>query len=81
MFGYFVAVLFGGIVGAGALLTAQWVKDLDGAVTGKPSKAEYDRGWADGYEVANAQHREARRQAGLKASATRKASLSANGFA
>jgi hypothetical protein len=78
MLWYLFAMLFGAMVGAGGLLTAQWVKDLDGAVTGgKFDREAYDRGWTDGYEAANAQHREARRQAGIKAGQTRKAKGSA----
>ena len=72
MLGFFVGLLVGALIGAGGLLTAQWLADIEDAGNGKPSRSLYDNGWADGYQVANNQHREKRTKAGLKAAQTRR---------
>ena len=72
MLGFILGALVGSFLGIGGLLVFQWQKDIDEMTGGKVSPRDYDRGWADGYEVANTQHTERRRQAGIKAGQTRK---------
>jgi len=70
----FEVVLFlaGIVIGGVSLLLWQFVADIDRIPdTPQGARAQYDQGWADGYQVANDQHREKRRKAGEKAHRTR----------
>jgi hypothetical protein len=78
--GLILGLLIGGAIGAVVMgVVASGSAGERGAV--QTNQHSYDKGWAEGYAVGvdatNAQHREKRRQAGYKASETRRAKVSA----